>query len=43
MSAAIAGLMRAEPWRSVTALTLHLDVAHVAGNALAATPGLRRP
>ena len=33
--AAIAGLMRAEPWRSVTALTLHLDVAHVAGNALA--------
>jgi membrane associated rhomboid family serine protease len=33
--AAVAGLMRAEPWRSVTALTLHLDVAHVAGNALA--------
>jgi membrane associated rhomboid family serine protease len=33
--AAIAGLMRAEPWRSVTALTLHLDIAHVAGNALA--------
>jgi rhomboid protease GluP len=33
--AAIAGLMRAEPWRSVTALTLHLDVAHVAGNAVA--------
>ena len=33
--AAIAGLMRVEPWRSVTALTLHLDVAHVAGNALA--------
>lgn len=33
--AAIAGLMRAEPWRSVTALTLHLDVAHVMGNAVA--------
>jgi membrane associated rhomboid family serine protease len=33
--AAIAGLMRAEPWRSVTALTLHLDVAHAAGNAVA--------
>ena len=33
--AAVAGLMRAEPWRSVTALTLHLDVAHVAGNAVA--------
>lgn len=33
--AAVAGLMRAEPWRAVTALTLHLDVAHVAGNALA--------
>jgi len=33
--AAVAGLMRAEPWRAVTALTLHLDAAHVAGNALA--------
>ena len=33
--AAIAGLMRAEPWRAVTALTLHLDVAHVVGNAVA--------
>lgn len=33
--AAVAGLMRAEPWRAVTALTLHLDVAHVAGNAIA--------
>ena len=33
--AAVAGLMRAEPWRAVTALTLHLDVAHVAGNAVA--------
>jgi membrane associated rhomboid family serine protease len=33
--AAIAGLMDAEPWRAVTALTLHLDVAHVAGNAVA--------
>jgi membrane associated rhomboid family serine protease len=27
--------MRAEPWRSVTALTLHLDIAHVTGNAVA--------
>ena len=35
--AAIAGLMRVEPWRSVTALTLHLDVAHVTGNAVATT------
>jgi membrane associated rhomboid family serine protease len=33
--AAVAGLMRAEPWRAVTALTLHLDAAHVAGNAVA--------
>ena len=33
--AAVAGSMRAEPWRAVTALTLHLDVAHVAGNAIA--------
>jgi rhomboid protease GluP len=33
--AAVAGLMRAEPWRAVTALTLHLDVAHVVGNAMA--------
>ena len=33
--AAVAGSMRAEPWRAVTALTLHLDVAHVAGNAVA--------
>ena len=33
--AAMAGLMRAEPWRSVTALLLHVDVAHIAGNALA--------
>ena len=33
--AVIAGLMRAEPWRAVTALTLHLDVAHVVGNAVA--------
>ena len=35
--AALAGRMLAEPWRAVTALTLHLDVAHVAGNALATT------
>jgi membrane associated rhomboid family serine protease len=33
--AVIAGSMGAEPWRAVTALTLHLDVAHVAGNAVA--------
>jgi rhomboid protease GluP len=33
--AAVASLMRAEPWRAVTALTLHLDIAHVAGNAVA--------
>jgi len=33
--AAVAGLMTAEPWRAVTALTLHLDAAHAAGNAVA--------
>ena len=33
--AAVAGSMRTEPWRAVTGLTLHLDVAHVAGNAVA--------
>jgi membrane associated rhomboid family serine protease len=33
--AAVAGLMRTEPWRAVIALTLHLDVAHVVGNAVA--------
>jgi rhomboid protease GluP len=33
--AAFAGGMLAEPWRAVTALTLHLDAAHVAGNAVA--------
>jgi membrane associated rhomboid family serine protease len=33
--AAAAGVMRVEPWRAVTALTLHLDAAHVAGNAVA--------
>jgi membrane associated rhomboid family serine protease len=27
--------MTAEPWRAVTALTLHLDAAHAAGNAVA--------
>jgi len=33
---AVAGLVRgAEPWRAVTALTLHVDAAHVAGNAVA--------
>jgi rhomboid protease GluP len=33
--AAVAASMRVEPWRAVTALTLHLDAAHVAGNAVA--------
>lgn len=34
--AASAGLMlRDEPWRAVTALTLHADAVHVAGNAVA--------
>lgn len=33
--AASAGLMRSEPWRAVTALTLHVDVTHVLGNAVA--------
>ena len=34
--AASAGLMlRDEPWRAVTALTLHVDAVHVAGNAVA--------
>jgi membrane associated rhomboid family serine protease len=33
--AATAGQMAGEPWRAVTALTLHLDAAHAAGNALA--------
>jgi membrane associated rhomboid family serine protease len=33
--AAVAGLMAAEPWRAVTALTLHVDAAHAAGNAVA--------
>jgi membrane associated rhomboid family serine protease len=33
--AASAGQMRSEPWRAVTALTLHADAVHVAGNAVA--------
>lgn len=34
--AASAGLMlRGEPWRAVTALTLHVDAVHVVGNAVA--------
>lgn len=33
--AAVAGAMAAEPWRAVTALTLHVDVSHVVGNAVA--------
>lgn len=36
--AAVAGrILGDEPWRAVTALTLHVDLGHVAGNALAAT------
>lgn len=35
--AAVAGpIMSGEPWRAVTALTLHVDAVHVVGNALAA-------
>jgi membrane associated rhomboid family serine protease len=30
-----ARMLGGEPWRAVTALTLHLDLVHVAGNALA--------
>jgi rhomboid protease GluP len=30
-------IVSGEPWRAVTALTLHLDAVHVAGNALAIT------
>jgi membrane associated rhomboid family serine protease len=33
--AAAAGRMASEPWRAVTALTLHVDAVHVAGNAVA--------
>jgi membrane associated rhomboid family serine protease len=33
--AASAGRMAIEPWRAVTALTLHVDAVHVAGNAVA--------
>lgn len=33
--AASAGRMGSEPWRAVTALTLHVDAVHVAGNAVA--------
>jgi membrane associated rhomboid family serine protease len=28
-------MLNGEPWRAVTALTLHVDVAHVVGNAIA--------
>jgi membrane associated rhomboid family serine protease len=34
-AAAAGPMLAAEPWRAVTALTLHADVAHVAGNAIA--------
>ncbi|MBI2390130.1 MAG: rhomboid family intramembrane serine protease [Deltaproteobacteria bacterium] len=30
-------LLHGEPWRAITALTLHADLAHVLGNALAGT------
>src|SRR5262249_17436403 len=34
--AALSGAMLSgEPWRAVTALTLHIDLGHVAGNAIA--------
>ena len=36
LGAASAGhITRGEPWRAVTALTLHVDAVHVAGNAVA--------
>ncbi len=34
-SADAAALVGGEPWRAITALTLHADVAHVVGNAVA--------
>ena len=34
-SALASRLLHGEPWRAVTALTLHADLAHVAGNAVA--------
>jgi membrane associated rhomboid family serine protease len=34
-AAAAGRMLGGEPWRAVTALTLHLDAAHVAGNAVA--------
>ena len=34
-SAAASRILAGEVWRTVTALTLHVDVAHVLGNALA--------
>jgi len=34
-AAAAGPLLHGEPWRAVTALTLHIDMVHVAGNAVA--------
>jgi membrane associated rhomboid family serine protease len=34
-SASARDVLNGEPWRAVTALTLHVDAAHVVGNALA--------
>jgi rhomboid protease GluP len=34
-AAAAGAMLHGEPWRAVTALTLHVDLAHVAGNAVA--------
>ena len=34
-AAAAGRMLHGEPWRAVTALTLHADVVHVAGNAVA--------
>jgi membrane associated rhomboid family serine protease len=33
--ASASGILHGEPWRAVTALTLHVDAAHVVGNAFA--------
>src|SRR5229473_2344802 len=34
-AAAAGRILAGEPWRAVTALTLHADVVHVVGNAVA--------
>jgi membrane associated rhomboid family serine protease len=36
-AAASGPMLHGEPWRAVTALTLHLDLVHVTGNAVATT------